>query len=259
MSKAIKQMQMDAMKQTFSGVKNMVVISSTKLGAIAENQLRLSLRKKNIRLHQVKNSLARKVFNDIGIRLDVWGGCTVFCWGPESVKELSKGLEAAFKEQEKKDPKFKEKVTVKTAVAEGQPVSFADALKMPTRLEAIGEIVGAIAGPGSHLAADGAILDAPRAGHAVAPDVGQRHARIRARVHDGVAQARLHIRVHPQRADDAVFDLDHGGGAVHDYRRRAVERLQRPHPARAFPPRATTWPASPGTPGAAPARRRRAR
>jgi large subunit ribosomal protein L10 len=154
MSKAIKQMQMDAMKQTFGGVKNMVVISSTKLGAIAENQLRLNLRKKNIRLHQVKNSLARKVFDDIGIKLnDVWGGSTVFCWGPESVKELSKGLEAAFKEQEKKDPKFKEKVTVKAAVAEGQQVSFAEALKMPTRLEAIGEILSAIIGPGGQIAA----------------------------------------------------------------------------------------------------------
>lgn len=154
MSKAIKQLQMDAMKQTFGGVKNMVVLSSTKLGAIAENQLRLSLRKKNIRLHQVKNSLARKVFDEIGIKLgEVWGGSTVFAWGPESVKELSKGLEAAFRDHEKKDPKFKEKVTVKAAVAEGQQITFAEALRMPTRAEAIGEILSAILAPGGQLAA----------------------------------------------------------------------------------------------------------
>jgi ribosomal protein L10 len=155
MSKAIKQMQMDALKQTFGDVKTLVVLSSTKLGAIAENQLRLNLRKKNIRLHQVKNSLAKRVFNDIGIKLvdDVWGGSTVFAWGPESVKELSRDLEAAFKEQTKKDPKFRERVTVKAALADGQQVTFAAALKMPTRKEAIGEIMAAITGPGGQIAA----------------------------------------------------------------------------------------------------------
>jgi len=154
MSKVIKQMQMDSLKQTFGGVRTMVVLSATKLGAIAENQLRLGLRKKNIRLHQVKNSLARKVFDDIGIKLDnVWGGSTVFAWGPESVKELSKDLEAAFKDQTKKDPKFREKVTVKAAVADGQQVTFAEALKMPTRIEAIGDIISAILGPGGSIAA----------------------------------------------------------------------------------------------------------
>ena len=154
MSKQVKQLQMDALKQTFNGVKNMVVLSSTKMSAVAENQLRLTLRKKNIRLQQVKNSLARKVFTDLGIELkDIWGGCTVFAWGPESVKELSKGLEGSFKDAEKKDPKFPEKVTVKAAIAEGQQVTFEQALKMPTRLEAIGEIVGLILGPGSTLSA----------------------------------------------------------------------------------------------------------
>jgi large subunit ribosomal protein L10 len=159
MSKVIKQMQMDAMKKTFHGVKSLVVLSQTKLAAVAENQMRLSLRKKNVLLHQVKNSLARKVFDEMGIPIkDVWGGSTVFAWGPESVKDLSKTLEVTFNEMGKKDPKFKDKVTVKTAVADGTQVTFAEALKMPTRKEAIGEILGMILGPGSQLAA---CLDAP--------------------------------------------------------------------------------------------------
>ncbi len=66
MSKVIKQMQMDALKNEFSGVKNLVFLSQSRLGAIAENQLRLALRKKSMRLHQVKNSLARKVFAESG-------------------------------------------------------------------------------------------------------------------------------------------------------------------------------------------------
>ena len=161
MSKIIKQMQMDAMKKTFSGVRSLVVLSQTKLAAVAENQMRTSLRKKHVQIHQVKNSLARKVFDEMGISIaDVWSGSTVLAWGPESVKDLSKTLETTFAEMGKKDPKFKEKVTVKAAVADGTQVTFAEALKMPTRLEAIGELVGLILGPGAQLAA---LLDAPGA------------------------------------------------------------------------------------------------
>jgi large subunit ribosomal protein L10 len=154
MSKVIKQMEMDALKKNFNGVKNMVLLSQGKLGAIAENQLRLGLRKKNIRLQMVKNSLARKVFSEMGLELkDVWAGNTVIAWGGgESVKDLSKELEAAFRDQTKKDPKFGEKLKVKAAVAEGEQVTFEAALKMPTRLEAIGEIVGMILSPGSAIA-----------------------------------------------------------------------------------------------------------
>lgn len=154
MSKVIKEMEMNALRQAFSGVKNMVLMSQSKLGAIAENQMRLGLRKKNVRLQQVKNSLARKVFTEMGLNLkDVWSGNTVVAWGGgESIKDLSREIESAIRDQTKKDPKFGEKVTVKAAVAEGEQVSFAVALKMPTRLEAIGEIVGMIIGPGSAIA-----------------------------------------------------------------------------------------------------------
>jgi large subunit ribosomal protein L10 len=167
MSKVIKQLEMDALKQTFNGVKNMVFLSASKITAITENQLRLGLRKKNIRMQMVKNSLARRVFTDLGLDLkDVWGGTTVIAWGGESVKELSRELESSFKEAAKKDPKFNEKVTIKSALADGAQVTFDAALKMPTRQEAIGEIIGMILGPGSALAA---LLDAP--GGAIASQV----------------------------------------------------------------------------------------
>jgi large subunit ribosomal protein L10 len=168
MSKVIKQMQMDALKKTFGGLKNLVVLSQNKLGAIAENQLRLNLRKKNVHLQMVKNSLARKVFSDLGLELkDVWTGNTVIAWGGgESVKDLSRELESAFREAGKKDPKFNEKVTVKTAIAEGEQVTFDKALKMPTRLEAIGEVLSTILGPGAALAS---CLTAP--GGAVASQI----------------------------------------------------------------------------------------
>ena len=62
MSKVIKQMQMDSLKHTFKGVRDLVLLNVVGLGAIPENKIRLDLRKKGIRLQMVKNSLARRVF-----------------------------------------------------------------------------------------------------------------------------------------------------------------------------------------------------
>jgi large subunit ribosomal protein L10 len=154
MSKAVKKMEMDALRKTFTGVKNLVVISSTKVTAVADNQIRLALRKKGIRMQMVKNSLARRVFAEFGMQPEgIWSGTTVFAWGPESVKDLAKEIDSLFNDLAKKDPKFYEKVTIKTAIAEGQVIPFAKAKVMPTRTEVIGQIVSMILGPASEIAA----------------------------------------------------------------------------------------------------------
>jgi large subunit ribosomal protein L10 len=147
MSKAIKQMQMDTLKDTFKGVRDLVMLNIVGLGAIDDNKIRLGLRKKGIRLHQVKNSLCRRVFGEMGLKVDKgWEGSTTVAWGAGSIKELSKELEAAVKKHDKH-------IKVKTVLADGQEVPFAQALKMPTRLEAIGEIIGMILGPAQTIAA----------------------------------------------------------------------------------------------------------
>ncbi len=150
MSKQVKQMQMDVLKQTFGGVRDMVFLSAQGVDSQTDNKVRLGLRKKNISLLMVKNSLLRRVFNDIGLSAGdaVWEGPTVVAWGGESVKDLSKEIDNALL----KDAKLKDKVKVKIALAEGQPVTFAQALTMPTRKEAIGEIVGMILGPAASIA-----------------------------------------------------------------------------------------------------------
>ena len=57
--------------------------------------MRLSLRKKHIRLQVVKNSLARRVFGELGMDIGkdspYWVGTTWMAYGPESVAELSSG------------------------------------------------------------------------------------------------------------------------------------------------------------------------
>jgi len=151
MSKQVKQMQMDVLARTFKGVRDMVFLSVQGVDATTENKVRLGLRKKNISLMMVKNSLLRRVFSAAGVNPGdgVWAGPTVVAWGAESIKDLSKELDAALV----RDARFKDKVKVKTALAEGQPVTFEQALAMPTRKEAIGDIVAALLGPASAIAA----------------------------------------------------------------------------------------------------------
>ena len=147
MSKVIKQMQMDALKHDFKEVRDMVVLNVVGLDAIIENQIRLGLRKKGIRMQMVKNSLARRVFNDLGLQVKtVWEGATTVAWGGSSIAELSKELEPIVKKNEKK-------MKVKMAVADGQEVDFKTALKMPTKGEALGRVVMLALAPARRIAA----------------------------------------------------------------------------------------------------------
>jgi ribosomal protein L10 len=97
----------------------------------------------------VKNSLARRVFTDMGINLaNCWEGPTTVAWGANSVAELSRSLDEAMR----KGDKVKDKIKVKTAVAEGAEVPFAKALTMPTRQEAIAAVIALILSPAMTLA-----------------------------------------------------------------------------------------------------------
>jgi large subunit ribosomal protein L10 len=151
MSKAVKKMQMDALAKDFEGVRDLVFLTGSGVDAQADNVARIGLRKKNIRLQMVKNSLLRRVFSASGLTApdDVWVGSTIVAWGGESVKGLSREIEAHLI----KNDKLKTKVKVKSVLADGQPVSFEQALTMPTRLEAIGEVVAALLGPAGTIAA----------------------------------------------------------------------------------------------------------
>src|SRR5947209_5762660 len=133
MGKQIKQMQMESLRQTFRDVRDMVLLSATGVDCHTDNQIRLSLRKKNIYLQLVKNSLARRVFDEFGVKATRWEGPTLIAWGAGSLSELSREIEAI----RKKNDKFKPK----GAVSEGQEIEFAQALKMPTRVEAVARVV----------------------------------------------------------------------------------------------------------------------
>src|SRR5579872_5160989 len=155
MSKVIKQMESDALRDTFKGVRDAVVMSIQGLNCQLDGALRATLRKKNIRMKVVKNSLTRRVFDELGIRIGadspVWAGPTTLAWGANSVAELSRAIDDELKKS-KAAPQYKDKVKIKGAIADGTVIGFDLALKMPTREEAIAQILGSILGPGSAIA-----------------------------------------------------------------------------------------------------------
>jgi large subunit ribosomal protein L10 len=144
MSKQIKQMEMDALRQTFQDVRDLVVLTSSGVNSPTDNQLRLNLRRKNIRMQVVKNSLARRVFDDLGMTSSTfWEGPTAIVWGTGSLAELSRELDTLLRKNDKIKPKG--------ALAEGQEVTFQQALTMPTRAEAIGRVVSLVLSPAGRL------------------------------------------------------------------------------------------------------------
>lgn len=141
MSKLVKKMQMDALKATFGQTRDLVLLSMSGVKARDENQIRLQLRKKNIRLHTVKNSLAARVFKELGIPGldDYLRGPTTVAFGPSSIADLSKALDEWIQREKKIQPKV--------AVADGAVVPFEAAKKFPTRAQAIGEVLALVLSP----------------------------------------------------------------------------------------------------------------
>ena len=151
MSKKIKELELTALRTTFQGVKDYVVLEPIKVDSATDFEFRKRLREKKARVQLVKNTFVKKVFSENGITVDAWSGPTLLVWGADSIKTLSNTVDALIKEL-KKDPKSPDKFKVKTAVADGEAITFEAAKTRPTRLEAIGEVVSALVGAGSALA-----------------------------------------------------------------------------------------------------------
>lgn len=149
--KEIKELELNDLRKRFQGVKDYVILEPIKVDAGTEYEFRKKLREKKCTVRLVKNTLAKKVFTENGIAVDVWSGPTMLVWGADSIKELANSVDGAIREL-KKDPKSPDKFKEKTAVADGEAVSLARAKTLPTRKEAIGGVLAALLGPGGQVA-----------------------------------------------------------------------------------------------------------
>jgi len=153
MSKQIKQMIIDEIRQKLGESRDVLVVNASKLDAITDNRFRNQLHAKGIHLLQVKNTLARRALAEVGVTSmeEVLAGPSTLIWGGEDIVSLSKEIS--------KWAKQLDKLEIKGGAVEGQVVNAkgVDELsKSPGRLELISQIVGLALSPGARLA--GALL-----------------------------------------------------------------------------------------------------
>jgi len=153
MSKRIKEMVAAEMRERIGGARDFLVVDNSKLDGVTANNLRLKLRKSDIRMLWVKNSLARKILNEMGL-----DGLDPFLAGPSTLVYGGPDVVALSKEVTK-SAKDLEALQIKGGMVEGNSIDPAqvDALsKSPSREELLGRVVMLMLSPASQLA--GALL-----------------------------------------------------------------------------------------------------
>ena len=148
MSKPLKRLMSDSLRQRYSKVDSACVVDLTGLDVQKTQQIRRELAGKRIRLEVVKNSLARLAFREspLGPLADRLTGPCALATGGDSIVAVAKALVHWAKE-------FSQ-ITLKQAMFEGDPelLTIEKLSKMKSRLEIIGELAGLIGSPGRALA-----------------------------------------------------------------------------------------------------------
>lgn len=150
MSRKIKGLIQKDFAQRFQGVEEMLIVSLRGVGGIDNNEMRRALSAKNINVMVVKNSLARRAFEEMNMGSVgglLSGPCAV-AWGGASVVDVAKELVEWGKKYEA--------VVIKGGFLEGKALDAeaAKALsKMPSRAELQAMVVSIALSPGRTLAA----------------------------------------------------------------------------------------------------------
>ncbi len=158
MSKYVKEMMMDQFKTDLNGDRSVLILDLKGLDAIAEHQLRRDLRKKSIKVRALKNSLARRVFTDMGIGgiSKYLEGPSVAVWGGAGVAELAKEIWDQVKKLKKPE--------IKGGAVDGVvigPAQVEDITKLPSREALIGRVVSLALAPAGRIVS---LANAPAAG-----------------------------------------------------------------------------------------------
>jgi large subunit ribosomal protein L10 len=158
MSKYVKEMMMDQLKSDLDGTRSVLILDFKGLDAITENKLRLDLRKKKIRIRALKNSLARRVFEGMGLGglSQFLEGPSVAAWGGDGVAELAKEISSQVKKLKKP--------AIKGGAVDGiviTPAQVEDITKLPSREELIGRVAALAIAPAQRIIS---LANAPASG-----------------------------------------------------------------------------------------------
>ena len=150
MSKPVKELIRKSLVGRFKGLRSLAVIGFVGLDAIQMNQVRNSLRAKDIRLTVVQNSLARQAFEQVGLPQAsklLEGPCAVVYGGDSVIAVIRDLLDLA---------KGAPALIVKAALLDGEVFGsdrIMELSKYPTREEAISIVVAYALAPGGRLVA----------------------------------------------------------------------------------------------------------
>jgi ribosomal protein L10 len=152
MSKILKNLVTKELSSRLEGVEEAVIVNVIGLNANQTVQLRRDLRKKNIQLLVVKNSLARRAAEGTALApaFDGLEGTLAIMWGSEDLVSLAK--EASRLHDSQDFPAFE----CRGGVMEGEGLSAGrvkEISKWPSRGEQLSLLVGQILGPGARLSA----------------------------------------------------------------------------------------------------------
>src|SRR4051812_42574196 len=144
MSKYVKELMMDQLKSDLDGSTSLLILDLKGLDAVSEHRLRNDLRKKKIKLRALKNTLARRVFSQMGMDglSKYLEGPNVAVWGGDGVAELAKEVSAQVKKLKKPE--------VKGGAVDGVVIGASqveEITKLPSREALIGRVVALALAP----------------------------------------------------------------------------------------------------------------
>lgn len=150
MSKKVKALIEREIGNRLQGVEAAAVISPRGLGGIKTNQLRRKLRERGVRMLVVRNTLAKRATSGSKLKgfEQLLDGPSAVLFGKESMPALARLLI----DEKKAD----DKLELRGLFFDGEVYLGEDGIKaaskLPTREEAIAQLVGALLGPGRKLA-----------------------------------------------------------------------------------------------------------
>jgi large subunit ribosomal protein L10 len=150
MSKYVKNLLSDDLKQRWQGVESLLLVSVTGIDANNTSALRKRLRDKKIHLMMVKNSMARRAAEGtpLAAAFTSTEGSLAAVWGGEDIVALAKDVIKVA--EDKQFAPFAPKGGVMEGVALTSDQVF-QVSKWPSRQEQLSILVGQILSPGANL------------------------------------------------------------------------------------------------------------
>jgi large subunit ribosomal protein L10 len=149
MSKRVKNLITAELESKFKGADSVVVVDYTGIPSSTTNLIRGELRKKKVKLTVVRNAMAAKALESVGLKgaKGLLTGTNAVVYGGESVVDVVKELVEQIKKVEK--------LRIKGSIVEGQILDHkqTEALaKLPNKKEVQANLVGQFVGPSRKLA-----------------------------------------------------------------------------------------------------------